>query len=405
MSPHRARSRRAAPNAAAEPNATPVESAFAEAAAPVEPSPEMPAEFLRIPVRRITVQSPTIQLALGPGDRVLVATGQRVEAGTPIAEITLDAEPIDAGRLGGDSNGNGRTATRSPIAPTPAVPVSSERRRPPEPGKWWVGGDDRRGKANLREPPRRVAGTLLYELGGRWVAAAGDQHEQVLAPASGVVTAAVSCIGVSIKLDGVAISGLVAGGQPARGHLDVPKLVDGELRDTAFDVGRSGAIVVAGGRISTETIVRAKAMSIHGIVAGSAGQAELRDLAASEARQRSAFHLGEPFAVLGLDGHQRRPIPSPVVAILSALAGREVAIVTDPPLLVLGVASVSLPKLPPDWIRVRSGPDAGREGRWLRPAGLYRFRAGIHLEAAEVRLGEDAATTIVPIADLERLSP
>jgi hypothetical protein len=79
-----------------------------------------------------------------------------------------------------------------------------------------------------------------------------------------------------------------------------------------------------------------------------------------------------------------------------------VAIVTDPPLLVLDDLDVPLPELAPDWVRVRSGPQAGREGRWLGSAGLHRFRAGIHLEAANVRLGDDLTPTVIALADLER---
>ena len=151
----------------------------------------------------------------------------------------------------------------------------------------------------------------------------------------------------------------MAGGQPTRGYLDVPRLIDGELRDAALDVGRSGAIIVAGGRVSAEALTRARAMSIRGMVAGSLGQAELRDLAASDARQRAGVHTVPPFGVLGLDGHQRRPIASPILALMAALAGREVAIITDPPLLVFDVMDVPLPDLPPDW--------AARGAGWALP--------------------------------------
>ena len=78
------------------------------------------------------------------------------------------------------------------------------------------------------------------------------------------------------------------------------------------------------------------------------------------------------------------------------------AIVTDPPLIVFDVSEVPLPELPPDWVRARSGPQAGREGRWLKSAGLDRFRGGIHLEGAVVRFVEDTDTMIVPVSDLER---
>jgi hypothetical protein len=372
-------------------------------------APVVPSEFARIPGRRILIVSPTIHFRLGPGDRTLVTAGQKVAAGTAILERTPDPEFLDVGRLRSPETpgGNGGRAPEEaenmrglPAWVAPVVP--HDRRRPPEPGKWWVGGDDRRGKSPRREAPRRMGGTLLYELGGRWTAAVGDRHERVESPTAGVVATAVNCIDVAIKVTGVAIPAAVAGGQPARGYLDVPRLVDGEMRDTSLDVGRSGAIVVAGGRVSAEALTRARAMGIRGMVAGSLGQAELRDLAASDARQRAGLHAVPPFGVLGLDGHQRRPIATPIMTLLAALTGRDVAIVTDPPMLVLDVLDVPLPELPPDWIRVRSGPHAGREGRWLSSAGLHRFRAGIHLEAANVRLGDDLSPTVIALADLER---
>jgi hypothetical protein len=277
-----------------------------------------------------------------------------------------------------------------------------DRRTPPAPGKWWVGGAERRGKPPKAKPFARLAGTLLFETRGRWRAAAGERHEVVESPVSGVVRDARNCVEVTIEAIGSAIPGAIAAGEPSRGYLDVPRLTDGELWASALDVGRSGAVVVAGSRISAQAISRARAMSIRGLIAGSVGHGELRDLAASQSRQRASLAPSVPFGLIALDGYQRRPLATPVLALLAALAGREVAIVTDPPLLVFDVAEVPLPELPVDWIRVRSGPNAGREGRWLEAAGLRRFRAGVYLEAAVVRFVDDAETTILPLADLER---
>jgi hypothetical protein len=211
-----------------------------------------------------------------------------------------------------------------------------------------------------------------------------------------------NCVEVTIDVSGAALPGAVAAGVPSRGYLDVPRLTDGELWVSALDVARSGAVVVAGSRITAQAISRARAVSIRGLVAGSVGEGELRDLHASELRQRASLAPSVPFGLIALDGHQRRPIATPILALLAALSGREVAIVTDPPLLVFDVAEVSLPDLPPDWIRARSGPHAGREGRWLRSAGPYRFRGGIYLEAAVVRFVDEIETTTVPVSDLER---
>jgi hypothetical protein len=366
----------------------------------VSAPPSMPFEFLRIPVRHLVIESPTIHIPLGPGDQILVQPGQVVAAGTPLSECTADPSLEDVGRLGEITWQTGSNGFENDQGPSQAHP-RVERRTPPSPGKWWTGGEERRGKPVKRDRPRRLAGTLLFEFDGRWFAAAGERHETNDSPVAGVVLEARSCIGITIKCDGVGLPGVVAGGQSTRGRLDV-RLTEGEVRDAALDTSQAGAVVLTGGRVSTEALTRARAMQIRGIVAGSVGHAELRDQAASEARQRAALHSMTPFAVLGLDGYQRRSIASPVLAILSALAGREVAVVTDPALLVLGVKSVGLPDLAPDAIRVRSGQHAGREGRWLGSAGLQRFRAGVHLEAASVLLGDDPGPTIVPLSDLER---
>jgi hypothetical protein len=277
-----------------------------------------------------------------------------------------------------------------------------ERRRPPVPGEWWVGGGDRRGKpAGARANPR-LGGTLLFEANGRWYAAAGERHEIVESPVAGVVREARNAVEVTIEVTGAAMPGAIAAGEPSRGYLDVPRLTDGDLWASALDVGRAGAVVVAGTRLSAQAISRARAMSIRGLIAGSVGEGELRDLEASRQRQKASLAPSVSFGLIALDGHGRRPLATPILALLAAMAGREVAIVTNPPLLVFDAEEVPLPELPPDWIRARTGPHAGREGRWLRSAGSYRFRGGIHLAAAVVRFADETETTIVPVTDLER---
>jgi hypothetical protein len=409
------------------------------------PGLDVSPELARVAGRRVIVFSPLIRFRLNPGDRALVAPGDSIVAGMPIAERTPDASLVDVGRISeasengrvsrlgrlaasdgvsGASGGsaesiwreNGHDLSRgglkisaaraaelaSKLPPPIVAPPRQERRRPPVPGKWWIGGDDRRDRPDKGKPAVRVGGTLLFETNGRWRAAAGERHEVVESPVAGVIREARNGVEVTMQVTGAALPGAIAAGEPSRGYLDVPRLTDGDLWASALDVGRSGAVVVAGSRISAQSISRARAMSIRGLIAGSVGQGELRDLAASESRQKASLAPSVPFGLLALDGHQRRPIATPVLALLAALAGREVAIITDPPLLVFDVAEVPLPELPPDWIRVRSGPHAGREGRWLEPAGLYRFRGGIHLEGAVVRFVDETETTILPVADLER---
>jgi hypothetical protein len=360
--------------------------------------------------RRILVPRPLVRISLGPGDRALVRVGELIEAGTPIAERTPDANVMDVGKLPGPE-----AADRAEAAPPASLATDAsgeapgreaaprhDRRTPPVPGKWWVGGAERRGRPPAKKPLNRVAGTLLFENRGRWRAAAGERHEVVESPVAGLVREARNTVGVAVEAMGSAIPAAIAAGEASRGYLDVPRLTDGELWASALDVGRSGAIVVAGSRVSAQAISRARAMSIRGLIAGSVGHGELRDLAASQSRQRASLAPSVPFGLIALDGYQRRPLATPVLALLAALAGREVAIVTDPPMLVFDVEEVPLPEIPVDWIRVRSGPHAGREGRWLEPAGARRFRGGVHLEAAVVRFVDETETTVLPVADLER---
>jgi hypothetical protein len=144
-------------------------------------------------------------------------------------------------------------------------------------------------------------------------------------------------------------------------------------------------------------------MGVRGIVVASLPGKDLRDFRASERRQRASLHAVPPFAVLVLEGTVRRRLPTPVAALLERLEGREVSVVTDPPALVFEATDDELPGIDEDWVRVRSGPNAGAEGRVVGLAGLRRFARGVHLEAAMVALGGEPPIA-VPLGDLERLA-
>jgi hypothetical protein len=92
-----------------------------------------------------------------------------------------------------------------------------------------------------------------------------------------------------------------------------------------------------------------------------------------------------------------------MMALLEAIEGGMVAIVGEPPALVIDDPSVLLPTPARDLVRVRSGPLAGAEGTWAGLAGPRRFPAGVTLEAAFVRFGGRPPVAI-PIGDLERFA-
>ena len=165
----------------------------------------------------------------------------------------------------------------------------------------------------------------------------------------------------------------------------------------------AGSIIVAGARMDAEALTRARAVGIRGIVVAALGIKEQRDFLASERRGRAAVHGLPPFGILVLDGASRRPIASPLMTLFEAVEGGVVAIVGDPPALVIDDPSVLLPSPAGDLVRVRSGPLAGAEGTWAGLAGPRRFPAGVTLEAAFVRFGGRPPVAI-PIGDLERFA-
>ena len=316
----------------------------------------VPADIGLIGCRTLVDEHVEVRFALAPGDRALVAVGETVVAGAPIAERLRDAHLAEV-----------------------AVPDGS----PAAPGG------------------RIAEGELLFDWRGRWRVAAGELAEPIESPVAGIVREVRPGSAITVQTGGRAMRGIVALGGPTRGRLHVATGKDGELRSGGLDVGFSGTILVVGSRIDAETLTRARAMGVRGIIVSGLASKERRDFAASEGRQRAALHRLPPFAVLVLDGALRRPLAGPVQAVLDGLMGREVAIVTDPPMLIFDAPDVAMPSPPQDFVRVRSGEHAGREGTWAGLLGPRRFAGGVHLEAAAVRCA-DGATVAVALGDLER---
>jgi hypothetical protein len=309
---------------------------------------------------------------LAPGDRALVAAGDAIAAGAPLAERLRDPRLAEAAAHRDDAR---------------------------RPGERIAGASGHRPSLRRAQHP---AGELLYAAGGRWRLATGELIDPLEAPASGIVREVVPGSGIAVGFGGHALAGVLGLGGPARGRLALATDASGEVRPAAIDVGRSGTILVVGARVDAETLTRARAMGVRGIVTASLGAKDLRDFSASETRQRAALHRLPPLAVLVLEGAVRRPISGPAMAVLAALAGAEVAIVSDPPALLFEASEAAAIVPPPGWVRVRGGPWVGREGRFEGLVGPRRFAAGTHLEAGLVRFEDGAAPTVLPLADLER---
>lgn len=328
-----------------------------------------------VPLRRLVEAGLETTVPLPPGDRPLVEPGAVVTPGDPLLEHVRDrrVEEVDARAPEGDAL----------LAGTRWAPAPGHRR------------GAHHGDGELLTP--------IPGKGGRWRMVTGEVRAQTIASVGGIVVEVRPGAMIRLRVEGLAIRGAFAAGASARGRLELATDPFGELRAGGIDVGRTGSILVVGSRIDAEALTRARAMGVRGIVAASVGGKDLRDFRASERRQRAALHVPEPFGVLALDGTIKRQIATPLAALLERLAGREVALLVDPPALVFDPAGIDLPDVPPDWVRVRSGPSLGAEGRVRELLGLRRFPGGVHLEAALVDLDGDGPVE-VPLGDLERIA-
>jgi hypothetical protein len=330
--------------------------------------------FELVPLRRLVEPGIEAWFQVWPGDRLLVAAGDEVHAGAPLVVRLRDQE------------------IREVRAPRAAAAAALR------PGAAWSSdpGPGRRADGDR-------AGEHLFELGGRWSVVSGEPAERLESPLDGTVVDARPGAGIRLRAPAPAVRGIAAVGGPVRGRLQVATSAGGELRAPAIDVGRSGQVLVVGARIDAEALTRARAMGVRGIIVGGLPSKERRDFLASEVRQRAARQRLPAFAILVMEGSVRRPIASPVMAILEALDGHEVAILADPPALAVW-GPIRWPEPPAaDLVRVRSGPLLGREGRWAGLAGLRRFPGGVALEAGLVHL-DGEPTVAIPIGDLERFA-
>ena len=322
--------------------------------------------------RRLLISPVDAFFRLHPGDHSLVKEGEAVGRGQPILEHFR--EP--------------RTLVVSPQSADGHQLVPGDRAAP-------MGSRGRDGQ--------HLDGELLFRSGGRWRVAGGERAEPLESPVAGVVHEVRPGGGVTIRSTANAIVGRTALAGPSWGKLQVATGPDGELRAQHVDVGMAGSIVVAGARMDAEALTRARAVGIRGVIVAALGIKEQRDFLASERRGRAAVHGLPPFGILVLDGASRRPIASPLMALFEALEGGMVAIVGEPPVLVIDDPSILLPSPPSELVRVRSGPLAGAEGTWAGLAGPRRFPAGVTLEAAFVRFGGRPPVAI-PLGDLERFA-
>ncbi len=336
---------------------------------------ERPDDLGLVPCRRLLASPVDATFAVGPGDRILVANGSSVVVGAPLVERLRDPRIEDK------------------VIPDDVTPRPGDR--------WHPGGRDASPDVVARPGRPATSGEYLFPWKSRWRIATGDILDPLESPVAGIVRDVRPGTSITIRAAGRGIPGIVALGEPTRGRLTIAAGPEGGLRPGGLDVGMAGSILVVDARVDAETLTRARAMGVRGIVVAGLASKERRDFLASETRQRAALHRLPPYAVLVMEGASRRPMAGPLMRLLAALAGREVAVIADPPMLVFDVPDLPVPVPPPGLVRVRAGALSGHEGRWLGAMGPRTFGDSVAIEAGRVRLA-DGATVALPLGDLER---
>ncbi len=222
------------------------------------------------------------------GASVRVAVGSSVKPDQLLAMRRAPARPIVVDLA--------RSLRRSPAAAGDLLEV--------RPGEQIEAGDVLARTADGRTVSSPVAGLLIaYSRsdGTALIAPLGDE-EPVIGHVSGRVRA-VEEGAIEVEVRGAMLLGVGGTGEAVHGELVVAVHEPGEeLRAGAIDVGATGKIVVGGSRASAETLTRARAMGVAGIVLGGVLDKELRDFEAIQRRRREIGGLTGSFGLMLLEG-------------------------------------------------------------------------------------------------------
>lgn len=215
---------------------------------------------------------------------------------------------------------------------------------------------------------------------------------------------------IELRVAGALVGGVGGSGRAVHGELRVAvRDPADELRAGAIDVGATTRIIVGGSRASAETLTRARAMGVAGIVLGGVLDKELRDFEATQRRRREAGGVRGDFAVLMLEGYGKVGFDPGLFAWFQAQEGHMASLFGDAARLYVYDATPPparriLPR-PGDRVIAHRRPHAGQGGELVRVLDpLHAFGSGVVGRGALVRF-EDGHTAIVPLANLEATEP
>jgi hypothetical protein len=279
------------------------------------------------------------------------------------------------------------------------------------PGSQLEKGDAIARSAEGREVRAPISGLLLGVSGadGSALLAPLGPEEPVIGHVRGRVRS-VDAAGITVEVPGVLVRGVGGTGTAVHGELVVAVHDPGEeLRAAAIDVSATGKIVVGGSRASAETMTRARAMGVAGIVLGGVLDKELRDFEAIQRRRREVGGLTGSFGVLLLEGFGKVGIDPQRFAWFRAHAGRMASLFGADGLLYVYDAAVApgrrtLPRVGERVVAHRR-PFQGRAGVLVAELeDLHATPSGIATRMGLVRF-EDGRLAPVPLANLEATLP
>lgn len=215
---------------------------------------------------------------------------------------------------------------------------------------------------------------------------------------------------IEVRVSGALVTGVGGTGSAVHGELRVAVHEPGdELRASAIDIGATGHILVGGSRASAETLTRARAMGVAGIVLGGILDKELRDFEATQLRRRELGGVRGDFAVILLEGYGKVGFDPGLFAWFRRHDGRLASLFgADARLYVYDADPAPARRLlarPGDRVLAHRRPHAGQAGELLRVIDrLHAFESGVVGRAGVVRF-EDGRTAVVPLANLEATEP
>jgi hypothetical protein len=279
------------------------------------------------------------------------------------------------------------------------------------PGSQLEEGDPIARSEDGREVRAPIRGLLLGVSGadGSALLAPLGPEEPVIGHVRGRVRS-VEAAAITVEVPGVLVRGVGGTGSAVHGELVVAVHEPGEeLRAAAIDVSATGKILVGGSRASAETMTRARAMGVAGIVLGGVLDKELRDFEAIQRRRREVGGLGGSFGVLLLEGFGKVGIDPQRFAWFRAHAGRMASLFGSDGLLYVYDAAVApgrrtLPRVGERVVAHRR-PFQGRAGVLVAELeDLHATPSGVASRMGLVRF-EDGRLAPVPLANLEATLP